>query len=247
MDRKNFYFASDTHFGAKYFKDPVEKERTFVRWLDSIKPDCSKLYLLGDMIDFWYEFKMVVPKGYTRFLGKIAEFTDSGIEVHWFTGNHDIWIFDYITKETGAIIHRQPLLTEIGGKQFFLAHGDGLGDNSRTFKILRSLFHNKTLQKMFTWIHPRWSVSFGLNWSKHSRESKFEDDFLGEDKEHLVLFAKGYLQNHYADYFIFGHRHILYDLMLTKNSRILILGDWITYNSFAVFDGKDIWIEQFEI
>lgn len=244
--KKNIYFASDTHFGAKYFKDPLEKERCFVRWLDSIKADCRKLYLLGDMIDFWYEFKTVVPKGYSRFFGKIAEFSDSGIEVHWFIGNHDIWIFDYIAKETGAIIHRQPLIVEEQGKKFFLAHGDGLGDDSLAFRLMRAMFHNKVLQKMFTWVHPRWTVAFGLNWSKHSRTSTENQEYLGEEKEHLVKYAKHYLQSQYVDYFVFGHRHILLDLMLPQRSRVLIIGDWICYNSYAVFDGSEIWLDQFE-
>ena len=244
---KKIYFASDTHFGSRTFDDPLENERRFVRWLDSIKHDAAAVYLVGDMIDFWYEFKYVVPKGFTRFLGKLGELTDSGIEVHWFIGNHDIWIFDYIGKETGAIIHREPLCCNLLGKSFYIAHGDGLGDNSLGFKFIRSIFHNKILQKMFTWIHPRWTIPFGLNWSKHSR--KTGDDYagyLGEEKEHLVLYAKEFLQKNQADFLVFGHRHIMLDLMLAQRSRIIILGDWIKYFSYAVFDGEYMWLDQFE-
>lgn len=244
---KKIYFASDAHFGSRTFDAPLANERRFVRWLDSIKNDAAAVYLVGDMIDFWYEFKYVVPKGFTRFLGKLGELTDAGIEVHWFTGNHDIWIFDYIGKETGAIIHREPLTCELSGKTFYIAHGDGLGDNSLGFKFIRGIFHNKILQKMFTWIHPRWTIPFGLNWSKHSR--KTGDDYagyLGEDKEHLVLYAKDYLQTNQADFLIFGHRHIMLDLMLTQHSRVVILGDWIKYFSYAVFDGENMWLDQFE-
>jgi len=244
---KKIYFASDAHFGSRTFEDPIENERRFVRWLDSIKYDAAAVYLVGDMIDFWYEFKYVVPKGFTRFLGKLGELTDSGIEVHWFIGNHDIWIFDYIGKETGAIIHREPLTCNLLGKSFYIAHGDGLGDNSLGFKFIRSVFHNKILQKMFTWIHPRWTIPFGLNWSKHSRKTGEDySGYLGEDKEHLVIYAKEFLRTNPADFLIFGHRHIMLDLMLAQRSRIIILGDWIKYFSYAVFDGENMWLDQFE-
>lgn len=243
---KKIYFASDTHFGARYFKDPIERERRFCRWIDSIKADCERLYLLGDMIDFWYEFKTVVPRGYTRFLGKISELTDAGVEVHWFVGNHDIWIFDYIPQETGAVIHHHPLLVEHAGKRFLLGHGDGLGDEKWSFRFMRSLFRNALAQKLFAAIHPRWSIAFGSGWSKQSRLEKEEIPYLGEEREHLVRFTKEYLNHSHVDYFLFGHRHILLDLMLPKQSRLLITGDWISYNSYAVFDGTDIWLDQFE-
>ncbi|MGL4993607.1 MAG: UDP-2,3-diacylglucosamine diphosphatase [Bacteroidales bacterium] len=245
--RKRIYFASDTHLGATYFDNPLDKERCFVRWLDSIKHDCQRLYLLGDIFDFWFEYKTVVPRGFTRFLGKIAELTDSGIEVHWFIGNHDIWIFDYISKELGVTVHYQPLLVEHSGKRFLLGHGDGLADNSIAFKLLRSFFRNKIAQKAFSAIHPRWSVAFAKSWSCRSRLSKEAIPYLGEEKEHLVIYAKEYLKENYVDFFLFGHRHILLDLMLPQRSRLIITGDWISYNSFAVFDGEDIWVEQFEI
>ncbi len=245
---KKIYFASDTHFGSLTFNDPLTYEKRFVRWLDSIKHDASAIYLVGDMIDFWFEYRYVVPKGFTRFFGKIAELTDSGIEVHWFIGNHDIWIFDYIQKETGAIVHYQPLTCKLNGKKFFIAHGDGMGDNSRAFKLIRNIFHNKILQKMFAWIHPRWSIAFGLNWSKSSRKKGEEySDYMGEDKEHLVLFAKDYVQHNQVDFLIFGHRHIMLDLILPQRSRILILGDWINHFSYAVFDGEYMWLDQFEV
>jgi len=244
---KKIYFASDAHFGARALDNPLEYEKRFVRWMDSIKHDAKALYLVGDMIDFWYEFKLVVPKGFTRFFGKIAEFTDAGIEVHWFTGNHDIWIFDYIQQETGAKVHYKPMNCNIDGKRFYIAHGDGLGDDSPGFRFLHAMFHSKILQRMFTWIHPRWSMAFGLNWSKHNRKKgSGYNQYMGEEKEHLVIFAKDYLINHKVDFFVFGHRHIMLDLMLQKESRILIIGDWINYFSYAVWDGKEMWMEQFE-
>jgi UDP-2,3-diacylglucosamine hydrolase len=249
MARDKIYFASDLHLGSSTFEDPRTSEKRFVRWLDSIRTDAKALYLLGDIFDFWFEYKQVVPRGFTRFLGKIAEMSDSGIEIHFFTGNHDIWVFDYLPKETGVIVHKKPLLTEIDGKTFYLAHGDGLGDNSGSFKLIRWLFHNRFCQILFAAVHPYWGTGFGYIWSKHSREKELAAPvaYLGEDKEHLVLYSKEYLKNHpEVNYFIFGHRHILLDLMLTHTSRIMIVGDWLRYFSYAVFDGKELVLEQFE-
>lgn len=244
---KKVYFFSDTHLGSKTFKNPLEQEKRVVRFLDSIKEEASAIYLMGDIIDFWYEYKTVVPRGFTRFFGKIAELTDRGIEVHWFTGNHDIWLFDYLPQEIGVIIHRQPLMTQINGKKFFLAHGDGLGDDSTGYKIMHHFFRNRLCQKLFSAIHPRWSVSFAHKWSRHSRLNGCDfNEFLGEDKEHLILYSKERLKESHVDFFIYGHRHIMLDLMLSRNSRALILGDWISYFSYAVLDGSDIWLEQFE-
>lgn len=246
---KKVYFLSDAHLGSRALEHNRTQERRLVNFLDSIKQDAEAVYLLGDMFDFWYEFKTVVPKGFTRFLGKLSELTDSGIEVHFFIGNHDIWCGDYLSKECGAIIHRQPLTTEIHGKEFYLAHGDGLGDPNKSFKFLRAAFHSTTLQTLFSALHPRWSIEMGLTWAKHSRlkrENGKEPDYMGEDKEYLVLYTKEYLKMHPdINYFIYGHRHIMLDLMLNRTARILILGDWINYFSYAVFDGENLAMNQF--
>lgn len=246
---KNVYFLSDAHLGSRAIPHRRTQERRLVNFLDSIKHRASAVYLLGDMFDFWYEFKLVVPKGYTRFLGKLSELTDLGVEVHFFIGNHDIWCGDYLEEECGVIIHREPLTCEIYGKEFFLAHGDGLGDDDRTFKLLRMMFHSRTLQCLFSAIHPRWSMEFGLEWAKHSRLKRKdgrEPEYMGEDKEPLVCFTKGYLKDHPTiNYFIFGHRHIMLDLMLSRNTRMMILGDWITEFSYAVFDGENLFMEQY--
>ena len=155
---KKVFFLSDAHLGSLAIEHGRTQERRLVNFLDKIKHQADAIYLMGDMFDFWYEFKTVVPKGYTRFLGKISELTDMGVEVHFFTGNHDIWCHDYLTKECGVILHKEPLTTEIYGKEFYLAHGDGLGDPEVTFKVLRRMFHSTTLQKLFSMIHPRWSI-----------------------------------------------------------------------------------------
>jgi len=244
------YFASDAHLGSNVFEDSLIVEKRLVKWLDSIKHDAKALYLLGDVFDFWFEYKHVAPRGFTRFLGKISEMSDMGIEIHFFIGNHDIWIFDYLSKETGAIIHKEPYVTEIEGKKFFLAHGDGLGDKSKQFKLIRYIFHNKLCQALFASIHPRWGIGLAHFWSRSSRQNglKKPAGYLGEDKESLVLFSKKYLeQDNSIDYFVFGHRHILLDLMPTKKSRLLIIGDWLQYYSYAVFDGKEITLEQYEL
>lgn len=270
-ERKKIYFLSDVHLGSPSHDrqsnktDNIESlsipntednsskvinhdiERKLCRWFDMIKTDAKTVYLLGDIFDFWIEYKYVVPRGFTRVLGKIAELTDSGITVHFFIGNHDLWVKDYLEQECGMIVHKTPLVVEIYEKKFFLAHGDGLGDNSKSFRIIRYLFHNKYCQKAFAAIHPRWALSIAHRWSNHSRATGENVDYLGEDKEHLVLFAKKHLKvAPNINFFIFGHRHILLDLMISQASRIIILGDWISYFSYAVFDGDTLSLEIYE-
>lgn len=248
---KNIYFLSDAHLGSRGISHGRTHERRLVNFLDSIKDKAEAIYLLGDMFDFWYEFKMVVPKGYTRFLGKLSELTDRGVEVHFFVGNHDMWCGDYLEKECGVVIHREPMTCEIRGREFYLAHGDGLDYADRNWKVrlLQTLFHSETLRWLFSMLHPRWSVDFGLEWAKHSRLKRVdgkEPPYKGEDKEGLVLYAKDYLKDHPSiNYFIFGHRHIELELMLSRESRILILGDWINSFSYAVIDGEQLCLEQY--
>jgi UDP-2,3-diacylglucosamine hydrolase len=243
------YFLSDAHLGSLATQHHRTQERRLVNFLESIRHEASAIYLLGDMFDFWYEFKTVVPRGYTRFLGKLSELADDGIEIHYFTGNHDLWCDNYLQQECGVILHREPLTVEIMGKVFYLAHGDGLGDPDKRFQFLRSLFHNSTLQLLFSALHPRWSMKFGLNWAKHSRlkrESGEEPPYMGEDKEYLVLYTKEYIKTHPdVNYFLFGHRHIMLDLMMSSSTRILILGDWIRFFSYAVFDGITLTLEHY--
>ena len=216
---KNVYFLSDAHLGSLAIPHGRMQERRLVRFLDSIKEKAAAIYLLGDMFDFWYEYKYVVPKGYSRFLGKLSELTDMGVEVHYFTGNHDIWAYDYLEKECGVILHKQPMTTEIYGKMFFLAHGDGLGDPDKKFKLIRTIFHSSSGE---------------------------EPPYMGESREHLVLFTKEYIQYHpNVDYFIYGHRHIELDLQLTKKVRMIILGDWITHFTYVVYDGDHLLMSQY--
>lgn len=238
------------HLGAGTMDNPLDYERRVVRFLDSIKNDCDALYLLGDIIDYWFEYKSVVPQGFTRFLGKLGEFTDKGIDVHWFIGNHDIWIFGYIERETGAKVHYEGGLFELQGKQVYMAHGDGFGDDNRGYRLMKGCFHSKVCQALYRWIHPDLASAFAHWWSKKSRVDgpKFPD-YLGEQNEPLVIWAKQYLQtaNPVPHYILFGHRHIMLDLMLSRQTRMLILGDWIQHFSYAVMENGQMSLEQFEL
>lgn len=234
---KNVYFLSDAHLGSWAIEHSRTQERRLVRFLDSIKTKARAIYLLGDMFDFWYEWRYAVPKGYTRFLGKLSELTDMGVEVHYFTGNHDIWSYGYLRDECGVTIHTRPETVEIYDKVFYLAHGDGLGDPDRKFKFIKRVFHNRFCQVLFSSLHPRWSMWFGLTWAKHSRLKRIdgmEPPYMGEQREHLVLYTKQYMKTHpNVDYFIYGHRHIELDLILSRKSRMMILGDWISQFTYA--------------
>ncbi len=252
---KEVYFISDAHLGSRALSHTRQQERRLCSFLDSIKDKAQAVYMLGDMFDFWYEYRTVVPKGFTRFLGKLSELTDSGVEVHLFTGNHDLWCGDYLTEECGVQIHRQPATVEIADKVFYLAHGDGLGDNDWKFRILRSIFHNRWCQFAFSLIHPDLGVEIGLRWAKHSRE-KHEpclqkddigfSDYKGEDEENLVRYAKQYIKTHTdVNYLMFGHRHIELDLVLSQGARLMILGDWITRCSYAVWNGEHMYFENY--
>lgn len=246
---KNIYFLSDAHLGSLAIPHARMQERRLVGFLDKVKHKAAAVYLLGDIFDFWHEYRYVVPKGYTRLLGKISELTDLGVEVHFFTGNHDLWVGDYFEKECGMTLHRQSCVVEIYGKEFYLAHGDGLGSTDGKFKFLRAVFHNRVCQRLFASLHPRWGMAFGLNWARHSRlkrEDGKEPPYMGENREELVIFAKDYLKSHpNINYFIFGHRHIELDLLISHTSRLVILGDWISQFTYAVFDGENFFLEDY--
>jgi UDP-2,3-diacylglucosamine hydrolase len=246
--RKNIYFASDLHLGSDLLEPPHRTEARFVRWLNAIRDDAKALYLLGDIFDFWFEYKKTVPRGFVRFLGKIAELQDAGIEVHFFIGNHDIWMFNYFQQELGVAVHTEPLRTRLGEKTFFLAHGDGLGDRSRRFRIIRYLFHHPVIQRLFAALPSAWGIAFGQAWSRRSRERDqgYSSLFRGDNVEPLALFSKKYLLEYPdTDYLIFGHRHILLDRELPPHGRMLILGDWMRYFSYAVFDGNELKLKQY--
>lgn len=250
--RDKVYFASDMHFGAYFHADSCAVERKFVRWLEMIRQDAKAIILVGDIFDYWFEYKYVVPRGYTRVIGKLAELSDDGVEIHLFTGNHDIWIFDYLPEEIGCIIHREPTILEFDGCRFFIAHGDEYVDANIGFKLIRAIFHNKVCQRLYAALHPWWTVGFAHRWALHSRKkglkNPYQTDYQGEDNEYLVRFCKQHLRKvgeDAPDFYIFGHRHIMLDLMLTRRSRLIILGDWLSYFSYASWDGSTMRLDTF--
>lgn len=242
---KKIYFASDIHLGLPNHKESLKREKLFVRWLDEIKTEANEIYLLGDIFDFWFEYKRAIPRGFSRFLGKISEITDSGIPVHFFTGNHDMWIFDYLPKETGVIIHKEPLIKELYGKKFYLAHGDGLGPGDRSYKLLKRIFASKLSQWLFARFHPNWGIWIANTWSSHSRYSRETTPFEGEDKEWLIIYSKQLLEKEHFDYLVYGHRHYPLDLKLNEKSRYINLGDWLSHFTYAVFDGDTMELKKY--
>ena len=235
------YFASDFHLGLPAGSPPVEREKKVVEWLNSIVPYAKEIYLLGDIFDFWWEYKLVVPRGFTRFLGTVATITDSGIPIHFFTGNHDMWVGDYLSGECGITIHTTPFTTTFNGKKFHLAHGEGLGTRDTRYKILLSIFRNKPLRAMYSSLHPSIGVGFGHRWSLNSRLGKgITKEFLGEEKEDLIRYARSVLEKDKIDYFIFGHRHLAMTYKLQQGAGIIFLGDWIKNSSYVEWDGNTL-------
>lgn len=237
---KKIYFASDFHLGVPTYEKSLEREKRLCQWLDRISQDAEEIFLVGDLFDYWFEYKKVVPRGFVRILGKLAELTDRGIPITLFTGNHDMWIFDYVPRETGVTLIREPIQREYNGKKFFIGHGDGLGPGDHGYKFLKKLFASKICQWLLARLHPNFGVWLGQYWSGKSRKHTTEEKYLGEDKEWLVLFCKEQLEKEHFDYFIFGHRHLPLDIDLPNNSRYINLGEWINHYTYAEFDGEKL-------
>lgn len=235
MAREDTYFLSDLHLGAPYMKDSRENERRIVSFLNSISGKAKTIYLLGDILDYWYEYRYVVPRGYVRFFGKLAELSDAGVRIVWLKGNHDIWIFDYLPEELGIEVVDGYIIEEINGKKVFLSHGDGLGKLDPKFKFIRGMFRNRVCQWLFSGIHPRWTVPFAYNWSAHSRKGGEErgipDELL---LKNLRDFVVDYHRSHpEVDYFMFGHIHILSREEIEAGCEMIVLGEWIHTFSYA--------------
>lgn len=243
---KKIYFASDNHLGAPNLEESLVREKKFVSWLDTIKKDAEAVFLVGDIFDFWFEYNEVVPKGFTRTLGKLAEISDAGIPIHYFTGNHDMWLVDYFQKELNLTVHNKPKIFTINDKKFFVGHGDGLGPGDKSFKIMKKIFKNPFFNWCFRCVHPDLGIKLGKYLSNKNRlKSSLEDlKFNGNENEWLTKYCKEKLKNEHYDYFIFGHRHIPLEIELSPNSTYINLGDWITHFSYAVFDGRQVLLDK---
>lgn len=244
---KKVYFLSDFHLGAPNAADSLVREKKIIRFLDEIRHDAKAIFIVGDLFDFWYEYKKVVPKGYVRILGKMAEITDSGIPIHFFVGNHDMWMKDYFQQELNIPVYFEPHPFEFYGKKFLVGHGDGLGPGDHGYKFIKKIFRNGFSQWLFGVLPPYIGMGIAHYFSRKSRAQTGQTDevFLGEDKEWLIIYCREVLQKEYYDYMIFGHRHLPIDCQLNDKSRYINLGDWIKYFSYAVFDGKELELKYY--
>lgn len=245
---KKIYFASDFHLGAPNAEKSMEREKRIVTWLNEIEDTAAEIFLVGDIFDFWFEYKRAIPKGFVRLQGKIAALTDAGIPVHIFTGNHDMWMFDYLPKELGVTLFREPIERVINGKKFLIGHGDGLGPGDKGYKFLKKVFASKFCQWCFARLHPNFGIWLADISSKTSRAATGSSDekFLGIENEWLAVYCKEILETRHIDYFVFGHRHLPLDLKMGENSTYFNLGEWINYNTYLVFDGTECTLEVFK-
>jgi UDP-2,3-diacylglucosamine hydrolase len=242
------YFASDQHFGAPTPELSAPREQRFVKWLDEIKQDADVLFLVGDLFDFWFEYKTVVPRGFVRVLGKLAELKERGIEIHFFVGNHDLWMDDYFEKELGIPVYHRPQEFTFNGKSFLIGHGDGLGPGDKGYKRMKKVFTNPVSKWLFRWLHPDVGVKLAQYLSVKNKLISGDEDvkFLGEENEWLVLYSKRKLQTKHYDYLIFGHRHLPMVIKVGPDSEYVNLGDWIIYFTYAVFDGNTFELKKYE-
>ncbi|MGM0478317.1 MAG: UDP-2,3-diacylglucosamine diphosphatase [Bacteroidota bacterium] len=246
-ERSHIYFASDFHLGAPNAQESRKREKRIVNWLKSIRDDARAIYLVGDIFDFWFEYKMAVPKGFVRLQGALAELVDDGIEVHFFTGNHDMWMFDYFEAEIGVTIHREPIQLEAQGKRLFIGHGDGLGPGDRGYKFIKKIFSNRFFQWCFARLHPNFGIAVANFSSQKSRAATGGDDevFLGEENEWLVQYAQSMLEEEHFDYLIFGHRHLPLCIPVGKGSYYYNLGDWLKYNTYGVLNNGEFELKSY--
>ena len=246
-NNKKIYFASDQHFGAPTSELSFPREQKFVAWLDEIKGDAEAIFLLGDLFDFWFEYKTVVPKGFIRVLGKLAEIRDSGIPIYFFVGNHDLWMEDYFQKELNIPVFHDNQEYTFGDKTFLIGHGDGKGPGDLGYKRMKKIFTNSFFKWLFRWLHPDIGVRLAQYLSVKNKLISGDEDvtFLGEDNESLILYSKRKLENKHYDYLIFGHRHLPMKLTVGENAEYVNLGDWITYFTYGVFDGENLEIKKY--
>jgi len=244
---KKIYFASDQHFGAPTAEKSKIREQKFVNWLDTIKNDAEVLFLLGDLFDFWFEYKKAVPKGFVRVLGKLAELKDSGIQIHFFVGNHDLWMVDYFEKELNIPVYHKPKAFTFNNKTFLIGHGDGLGPGDKGYKRMKKVFTNPISKWFFRWLHPDIGIALAQYLSVKNKLISGDEDvkFLGEENEWLVLYCKKKLTEKHFDYFMFGHRHLPLEISISENSKYINTGDWVSYFTYAVYDGEQMMLKTY--
>lgn len=245
---KKIFFASDFHLGAPNYDSSLAREKRIVRWLNSIEQDAAEIYLVGDLFDFWFEYKRAIPRGFVRLQGKIAELTDKGIPIHVFTGNHDMWIFEYLPRELGISLHREPIIRSYFGKTYYIGHGDGLGPGDRGYKFLKKVFANRFCQWCFARLHPNFGIWLADLSSKTSRAKggDMDQEFLGEENEWLVIYSKEMLKSSHFDYFIFGHRHLPMEIQVGENSIYYNLGEWLNYNTYLEVSAEKVELKRFK-
>ncbi len=245
-ENKKIYFASDQHLGAPTAEASFPREQKFVQWLNEVKEDAEAIFLLGDLFDFWFEYKTVVPKGFVRVLGKLAEIKDSGIPIYFFVGNHDLWMSDYFEKELDIPVFHTPQEFNIDGKTLLIGHGDGLGPEDKGYKRMKKVFTFKPFKWLFRWLHPDLGVRLGQYMSVKNKMISGDEDakFLGEDSEWLVQYCKRKLETKHYDYFVFGHRHLPLEIQLKENSKYINTGDWVNYFTYGVFEGKNLELKE---
>ncbi len=245
---KHIYFLSDFHLGTPSYDESLVREKKVVAFLNFIQDKASEIFIVGDMFDFWFEYKTTVPKGYVRLLGKLAELTDKGIKIHFFVGNHDMWMRGYFEEELNITVYYHPEEFTLTDKIFYIGHGDGLGPGDHNYKFLKSVFRNRLAQWLFGALHPSWGIGLANYFSRSSRRKTGQKDakFLGEEGEWLIIFCRQLLAKQHVDFFVFGHRHFPIDYKLTGTSRYINLGDWLRSFTYAIFDGNDMQLKKWE-
>ncbi|MEO8473461.1 MAG: UDP-2,3-diacylglucosamine diphosphatase [Chryseolinea sp.] len=247
LNGKKIYFASDFHLGVPTYEASLAREKRIVKWLDVVKADAHTIYLLGDIFDFWFEYKHSIPKGFVRIQGKLAELRDAGIPIVFFTGNHDMWMFDYFEQELTIPIKREPVTLEIGKHKLLIGHGDGLGPGDSTYKFLKRFFNSRLCQWLFARLHPNLGIGIAKYWSQKSRiaNNKKEEKFQGETGEFLWVYCNEVEKKEHHDFYIFGHRHLPLDLKINESSRYINLGEWVHYSTYGVYDGTQMELKTF--
>ena len=246
---KKVYFSSDNHLGAPTAEASKPREKKFIAWLSAIEADAAAIFLLGDLFDFWFEYKTVVPKGFVRVLGKLAQLRDKGIPIYFFVGNHDLWMKDYFKTELDIPVYHEPRIFDLNNKRFFIGHGDGLGPGDKGYKRMKKVFTSPFFQWLFRWVHPDIGVRVAQHLSVKNKLISGKDDqnFLGEENEWLATYAKRKLEFAHYDYFIFGHRHLPMEIEVGESSTYYNLGDWITHYTYGVFDGTSFELKEYSL